>query len=302
MARKQSLDRHGVTITSPDRLLYPDVGVSKRDLVSYYEAVADHMLPHVRRRLLTLRRCPRGADKPCFVQQHPGDTLSDAVRVATIIEESGAEGAHLHVDDLAGLLSLVQLATLEFHGWGSRVDALECPDRLVFDLDPDSDLPWSRVVEAAIMIRDRLTGTDVASWPMLSGGKGIHVVVPLAPGPDWETAAGFAKSLAEALADEQPGAYTTASTKIDRPGRIYLDTLRNERGATAIMPFSTRARAGAPVAMPVTWDELGRVKSAAAFSLADRKAIDRRVKDGMLVDWGGAPQRLPLTGSAPRIP
>lgn len=294
MARKQRLDRHGVTITSPDRLLFPDAGISKRDLVAYYEAVAEHMLPQLRGRLLTLRRCPRGADKPCFVQQHPGNTLPDAVRVVAIIEESGAEGAHLYVDDLAGLLSLVQLATLEFHGWGSRVDALERPDRLVFDLDPDPDLPWRRVVEAAVTIRDNLAAVDIASWPLLSGGKGIHVVVPLAPGPDWEAAGRFARSLAETLADKHPGAYTTTSAKADRPGRIYLDTQRNERGATAIMPYSTRARAGAPVAMPVTWDELAYVKSAATFSLADCKAIEERLKGGSLAGWSGTPQRLPV--------
>ncbi len=283
-----SVTVHGIRISSPDREPYPDAGVSKRDLVAYYERVADRMLPHLRERPLTLIRCPRGVGERCFVQQHAAAGFPDAIRRVRITETSGAEHEHVFVEDIAGILACLQLGVLEFHGWGARAGALEAPDRLVFDLDPDPSVSFGLVVEAARLIRDRLGGDGIAAWPMLSGGKGIHVVVPLA-GADWPAASGYAKRFAQALAADAPERFTAEMAKADRAGRIFVDYLRNERGLTAVMPFSTRAKPAASVAMPVGWDDLDGIDSAQAFTVA-------RVLEGAglpATDWAGAPQRLP---------
>ncbi|GJD51589.1 hypothetical protein OPKNFCMD_4344 [Methylobacterium crusticola] len=174
----------GVRISSPDRAQYPEAGIRKRDLVAYYERVAEAMLPHLRGRPLTLVRCPRGLSGRCFVQQHAAPGFPDAVRRLPVAEASGATREHVYVEDLAGILSCVQMGVLEFHGWGSRAHALEAPDRLVLDLDPDPSVPFRGVVEAARSVRARLLADGLASWPMLSGGKGVHVVVPVA-GAGW---------------------------------------------------------------------------------------------------------------------
>jgi len=278
------LASHGVAVSSPDRELFP--GLSKRDLVRYYEAVADAMLPHVAGRPLTLRRFPRGVTAPGFVQQHDNGGLPGAFRAIDIREAGGEVEPHLYIEDAAGLVAAVQMAVLELHGWGSRIADLDAPDRLVFDLDPDPSVGFAEVKAAARAIRGRLGGVE--SWPMLSGGKGIHVVVPLEPGHDWPAVSGFAKRFAETMAAEEPDAYVAEMSKAERKGRTFVDWLRNERGATAVMPYSTRAKPDAPVAMPIGWDDLDAVDAANAFTA--RRVLDEglRVPDG----WGGTPQRL----------
>lgn len=283
MSEAGTLDIRGVAVSSPDRELFP--GLTKRDLVRYYEAVAGAMLPHIARRLMTLRRYPRGVGAPGFVQQHDNGGLPDAFRSMPVEEAGGEVEPHLYIEDEAGLVAAVQMAMLELHGWGSRVDDLDAPDRLVFDLDPDPSVGFAKVVAAARDIRDRL---PVESWPMLSGGKGVHVVVTLAPGHGWEAVSGFAKRFAELLATEAPDRYIAEMSKAEREGRIFIDWLRNERGATAVMPFSTRAKPDAPVAMPVSWDELDAIKAANAFTV--RHVLD----EGLHVPnaWGAKSQRL----------
>ncbi|WP_407524441.1 non-homologous end-joining DNA ligase [Methylobacterium oryzisoli] len=259
---------HGVRITSPDRRPYPQAKVSKRELVAYYENVSAVMLPHIAGRPLTLIRCPRGVDAPCFVQQHAAPGLPEAIRTVSLTEASGETGAHLYVDDLAGILACVQLGALELHGWGARASALEEPDRLVFDLDPDPSVPFRAVVDAALLIRDHLLEDGLTSWPMLSGGKGVHVVVPLT-GATWPAASAWAKRLAQSLEKQAPDRFTSAMAKAERAGRIFIDYLRNERGATAVMPYSTRAKAGASISMPLSWEELARAPSAQAYTVHD---------------------------------
>lgn len=273
-----------MTISSPDRRLYP--GLTKRDLARYYETVAEAMLPHIARRPLTLKRYPRGVEAPGFVQQHHTNGLPAAFRSIDIREAEGEVEPHLYIDDADGLIAAVQMSVLELHGWGSRVDDLDAPDRLVFDLDPDPSVGFAQVVETAFAIRERLG--DVESWPMLSGGKGVHVVVALEAGHDWETVSGFAKRFAAAMAKAEPEAYIAEMSKADRKGRIFIDWLRNERGATAVMPFSTRAKPDAPVAMPVDWSELRDIEAANAFT------VERVLEDGveMPKGWGAALQRL----------
>jgi len=278
---------HDIRISSPEREQYPEAHVTKRDLVAYYERIADVMLPHIRNRPLTLIRCPRGVGERCFVQQHAAAGFPDAVRRVAITEASGEVEEHFFIEDLAGILACVQMGGLEFHGWGSRVVALEAPDRLVFDLDPDPSVPFRSVVDAAHLIRDRLLNDGITAWPMLSGGKGIHVVVPLT-GADWPSTSAYAKQFAEALERDAPQQFTSDMAKADRQGRIFVDYLRNERGLTAVMPYSTRAKAVASVAMPLDWEQLGSIESAQAFT------VRRILEDGPLqaADWAQIPQHL----------
>lgn len=285
MAKSPTWQAQGVAVSNPDRKLFP--GLSKRDLVGYYEVVADAMLPHIARRPLTLRRYPRGVTAPGFVQQHDNGGLPPPFKSIPIREAEGDVEPHLYIEDAAGLVAAAQMSVLELHGWGSRVGDPEAPDRLVFDLDPHSSVGFGEVVDAAFAIRERLG--KVASWPMLSGGKGVHVIVTLGEGPDWPTVARFAKRFADAMAGAEPDAYIAEMSKAGRKGRIFIDWLRNQRGATAVMPLSTRAKPKASVAMPVGWDQLREIGSADAFTV--RRVLEEGFK--MPGGWGAKPQSLP---------
>jgi bifunctional non-homologous end joining protein LigD len=267
----------GITISSPDRVVFPQQGLTKLELARYYEAVSERMLPDVGNRLLSLVRCPQGRRKSCFYQKHASDGFPDEIRRMEIRESSGEKDDYLYVSDSAGLISAVQMGTLEFHVWWSRIDALERPDRLVFDLDPDEGLSFDRVRAAAFETRDRLADLGLNSLAMVTGGKGIHVVVPLVRRTDAEDAGAFAERFARSVAGEEPERYTAAMSKAKRKNRIFIDWLRNRRGATAIAPYSTRAREGAPVATPVSWAELKSLKAANTFRVAD---VLSRLKDG----------------------
>jgi len=273
VSAKVGLTAQGVEVSSPDRELFP--GLTKRDLVRYYEAVAGAMVPHVRHRLLTLRRFPRGVTAPGFVQQHDNGGLPGAFRSMSVTEAGGALEPHLYIEDAAGLVAGVQMAVLELHGWGSRIEDLDAPDRLVFDLDPDPSIGFREVAAAARAIRERLG--VIESWPLLSGGKGVHVIVTLGHGHDWSAVSGFAKRFAADMAEAEPDLYIAEMSKAERQGRIFIDWLRNQRGATAVMPFSTRAKPGAPVAMPVGWDDLENLDKADAFTV--RRILDDGLPD-----------------------
>jgi bifunctional non-homologous end joining protein LigD len=245
----------GVRLTSPHKVLYAPQGITKLDLARYYEAVADWMLPHVSNRPLTLVRCPAGHDGHCFYQKHMDPSAADSIRRVRVDAEPDAQpyGA---VDSPAGLVSLVQMGVLEIHTWGSRRDRLEQPDRITFDLDPDEGLAWTRVIAAAFEVRDFLRALDLESFLKTTGGKGLHLVVPIRRRNEWDEVKEFARAIAAAVAADAPGRYTTNISKAKRRGRILIDYLRNGRGATAVEAFSTRARSGAPVAAPIRWDEL----------------------------------------------
>ncbi|HZS81506.1 MAG TPA: non-homologous end-joining DNA ligase [Stellaceae bacterium] len=244
-----------VRLTHPDKLLYPEQGISKRRLAEYYESVGAWILPHIAGRPLSLVRCPAGQEKACFYQKHLGPAAPPAIRHVSIREREGP-AAYSLVEDLPGLVALVQIGVLEIHPWGARAADVEHPDRLIFDLDPDPALPWSRVVEAAFAVRDDLAALGFQSFPKTTGGKGLHVVAPIAPKHGWEEVKLFARAFAAAMVDEAPRRYTINPLKKERVGRIFIDYLRNERGATAIAPYSTRARPEAPIAAPLAWSEL----------------------------------------------
>ena len=251
----------GVRITHPDRVLYAPQGITKLALARFYESIADWILPHLRSRPTSLVRCPEGLAGKCFYQKHVGTWAPAALRRVQIREKTKV-GEYLVVDDLAGLIGLVQIGILEIHTWNSVVERLEHPDRLVFDLDPGDDVPWRDVVDAARLLRAYLQDQGLESFLKTTGGKGLHLVVPIASGPGWDDCLVFSRAVAERLAAESPRAFTANVAKRERRGRIYLDYLRNLRGATAVAAFSTRARPGAPVSTPLAWDELGpRIRS-----------------------------------------
>ncbi|WP_120075388.1 DNA ligase D [Aurantiacibacter odishensis] len=283
----------GVKISSRDRVVFPDTGQTKGDLADYYEAVASIMLPFVGHRPVSLVRCPQGRAKNCFFQKHDSGGFGDAVQHVPIREKDGGTEDYLYVEDARGLLQCVQMGTIEFHGWASRSDEVEKPNRMIFDLDPDEGLDFGDVKAAARDIRDRLADLGLTSFAMLSGGKGVHVVAPLSRGHDWEAHKDFARRFAEALSVAEPDRFTATMSKAKRKGKIFIDWLRNQRGSTTVVPYSARARSGAPVAAPIAWNELKGIDSAGHYSIADAKKLIDRAESKSLSGWGFAEQALP---------
>jgi bifunctional non-homologous end joining protein LigD len=241
-----------VRLTHPERILWPEPGITKQGLADFYAEIADWILPHVTGRPLSLLRCPSGTSEKCFFAKHPWAGLDDSVgRV-----EVGEKEPMLVIDDLAGLINMVQAGVVEIHPWGSRTENLEQPDRLIFDLDPGEGVPWSATIAAALEVRGRLADLGLASFVKTSGGKGLHVVVPIAPQAEWDAAKAFTESIASAMAKDHPDKYVATAAKRARPGRIFIDYLRNGRGATAVAPYSTRGLPQASVSTPIAWDEL----------------------------------------------
>jgi bifunctional non-homologous end joining protein LigD len=251
----------GVRITNPDRVLYPAKKITKRDLIDYYLKVAKLMLPHIKGRPLALVRTPDGIGGERFFQKHTTKGWPDAFKPIRIREKSGSD-EYMYIEDEAGLVAAAQMSVVELHILGSRADDVEHPDRLVLDLDPDEDIPFRKVVDAARDLRSRLQKLGLKSFPMVTGGKGIHVVVPLTRGHSWDEHRNFAEALARVMADEEPDRYTAVMSKAKRRGKIYVDYLRNQRGSTAIAPYSSRAKDSASIALPISWPALGRLKNA----------------------------------------
>jgi len=249
-------DKQGVHFTSPDRVEYPGQGVTKGILAAYYAVVAERMLPYIADRPLSLVRCPQGRSKACFFQKHDSGGFPAQMKKVAIAEKDGHVEDYFYIDDLPGLIAGVQMNVLEFHLWGSKRDAVEKPERLIFDIDPDEGLGFDRVKDAAVRIRDELAELGLESFPLLSGGKGVHVIAPLKPGLEWPEVKDFCHGVAVRLAEREPERFVANMAKAKRVGRMFIDYLRNERGSTAISPWSTRSRDGAPCAVPVSWDEL----------------------------------------------
>jgi bifunctional non-homologous end joining protein LigD len=256
-----------VHLTHPDRVYWPDVGVTKQDLAEYYVAVWDHMAPHVVDRPLAIVRSPEGVGGETFFQKHIASNIKQSpLRHAVAAKEHDV----IAVENLDELIALVQSAALEIHVRGSRLKELEICDRIVFDLDPGEGVSWKAVVAAATEVRDRLKAARLKSFAKLTGGKGIHVMVPIA-GADWDTAKDFSGRLAAAMAADSPKLYLAKMTKALRDGRIFIDYFRNSREATAVAAYSTRARAGAPVSMPVSWDALPRTLGGNQYTVLNAK-------------------------------
>jgi bifunctional non-homologous end joining protein LigD len=290
--REETAEVAGVRITHPDRILFEGQGVTKRSLAEYYVAIADRILPHVAGRPLSLVRCPAGQGGECFFQKHASKGFPSAFKPVTIEEKSGTD-EYLYIDDVAGLVSAVQMGVLELHIWGSHVDTLEKPDRIVFDFDPDEAIDFGMVRGAAVEMREALKKLGLESFPMATGGKGIHVVVPLKPERDWDMVKDFAEAIAHMFAEEKPERYLAKASKAERRGKIFVDYLRNGRGSTAIAPFSSRARPGAPVAWPLSWASLGRLKNARPATVETALAMLKRQKSDPWDGYFAAKQSLP---------
>jgi bifunctional non-homologous end joining protein LigD len=258
-------DLAAITLTNPEREMFAGSGVSKLDLAIYYARVGDWLLPEVLRRPVTVLRCPTGDIKDCFYQRHSFAGLPAGVETVDLADEEG-RAAFISITEPKGYLGLTQFGAIEFHLWGCHIDDPEHPDRLIIDLDPDEALPWTRVCDAAEILRDRLQAMGFEVFLRTTGGKGLHLVMALAAGQDWPLVKGFAEAFARAAAQDAPGLFTAVSSKDRRKGRIYIDYLRNGRGASAVASYSLRARPGFPVATPIAWDELRKLSGGGAFN------------------------------------
>jgi bifunctional non-homologous end joining protein LigD len=267
LKRKLIGDRElaAITLTNPEREMFAGSGVTKLDLALHYARVGDWLLPELLRRPVTVIRCPTGDFKDLFYQRHAFAGLPPGVETIELADEE-ERAAFITVTEPRGYLGLPQFGAVEFHLWGCHVDDPEHPDRLVMDLDPDEALPWSRVCDGAEILRGRLEAMGFTPFLRTTGGKGLHLVMALADGAhDWPTVKGFAEAVSRAMAAEHPGLFTAVSSKERRKGRIYLDYLRNARGASAVASYSLRARPRFPAATPIFWDELRSLSGGDAF-------------------------------------
>ena len=282
-----------IKISNPERVLFPDAGVTKGELVDYYRTIGPMMMEWAARRPLSLVRCPQGRARKCFFQKHNTGSFGPHVHQIPIEEKKGEIEDYVYVEDTAGIVACTQMGTIEFHGWGSSVAEVEKPDRLVFDIDPDEGLSFDQVKRTARDLHRHLADMGLQSFAMTTGGKGLHVVVPLTPQAQWPEVKDFAQRFAVALATAEPERFTANLAKVKRKGRIFLDYLRNQRGATAILPYSARARERAPVAAPISWDELEDLQSGAPFTVRDGAELLERASGRALQGWGEASQVLP---------
>jgi bifunctional non-homologous end joining protein LigD len=272
-----------ITISHPDRVVYPDDGLTKQDVADYYTSVMRWFLPGVVGRPTSVIRCPEGTAQACFFQKHMIPGLKH-VGSAKLKEASGAQATYIYPRDASSVLELVQFGVLEFHPWGSTIEQPDRADRVVFDLDPGANVTWDRVVAAARLVRGLLSHLGLESFLRTTGGKGLHVVVPLNPGCPWTQAKGFAQAFASTLAQAHPLEFIATAGKAQRKGLIYVDYLRNSRGATSVASYSLRARSGAPVAMPLRWTELGKLKSGHDF---DMHSAPKRLARLRIDPWAG---------------
>lgn len=285
--------RTSVRISNRERVIFPEGKLTKGQLADYYEIVAPIMLPWAGNRPISLVRCPQGRSKKCFFQKHDAGSFGDDVKQVGIREKDGHDEPYLFVDMPAGLLTCVQMGTIEFHGWGARIEDVEKADRLVFDLDPDEGLEFQDIVSAAFHVQDVLAQMGLTTFPMVTGGKGVHVIAPLTPSAEWPVVKDFAHRFALALAQAEPDRFTAALAKAKRPGRIFIDYLRNQRGATAVMPYSARTREYAPIAVPLTWEELRDLDKPSHWHIGDGAEMVKRAASKNLAHWGRADQILP---------
>jgi bifunctional non-homologous end joining protein LigD len=284
----------GVRLSSPERVLFEELGLTKEALARYYDSVAEWLLPELKSRPLSLVRCPKGPDEGCFYQKHIDKAWAEEIERVPISESDGV-GIYAVANSSAAVVGLVQKGVIELHVWGATTRDLGRPDRMVFDLDPDPALPWREVMAAARATRERLAALGLESFLKTSGGKGLHVAVPLAPKHEWDEVKEVSRALAEAMAAEEPRRFTAKMAKKERGRKIFIDYLRNSPGATTVAAYSVRARKGAPVSTPLHWDELGGRMKPASFHAGN---VARRLQ-GLHTDPWKAFRRTTQTLTAP---
>jgi bifunctional non-homologous end joining protein LigD len=290
--KTMSAAKTNLPLTHPDKILDPESGMTKLMLANYYLAVGDHMLPHIADRPLSIVRCPEGIGKPCFFQKHIGMGLPAGIRSVPVPDKKGGQTEqYVTLNSAEGLVGMAQMGVLEIHPWGSKNDSLERPDRIIFDLDPDESIDWKTLAATANEFRARLEALGLQSFLKTTGGKGLHVVAPIRPENDWPTIKEFAHNFVLGFERKNPALYLTKMTKALRKNRIYLDYLRNDRGSTAVAPYSTRARSGAPVALPLNWKDLNS-KTRPTFHVADFNSWKKRLSRDPWAEMDGVKQRL----------
>jgi bifunctional non-homologous end joining protein LigD len=283
----------GIRLTHPDKVVDPESGLTKQQLMEYLLAASPNILPHIVDRPLSLVRCPEGTGKPCFFQKHIGQGMPEGIEsVAVPDKKTGKPEDYVTLSSARALGGLAQMGVLEFHPWGSRNQSLDKPDRIIFDLDPDPELPWKTVASAAEEVRDRLRAAKLESFVKSTGGKGLHIVAPIRAEHGWEAIKQFARALASQMEAESPDRYLIKMTKSERRGKIFVDYLRNERGATAVAAFSPRARAGCPVAVTLEWAELRSMRSLPHFRVLDFDRWQNRLKSDPWMKLSSVRQRL----------
>ena len=280
----------GVRLSNPDKILYPEQGITKSDLADYYVAVAERILPHVAYRPVTMVRCPTGRGTKCFYQRHAGSGVPEQLGEVTV---PGFDEPYLYIRDVAGLIAMVQMGVLEMHPWAVTVEHPDRADRVIFDLDPAEGLGFEEVIRAAKEVRDRLEALGLESFVKTTGGKGLHVVVPIEPTAEWRDVKSFAKGVSAAMAADSPERYLTRISKAERAGRIFIDYLRNDPTSTAVAPYSTRSRAGAPVAMPVRWDQVKAGLDPCDYTVATVPKLVRRQRSDPWAAMFDVRQTLP---------
>jgi bifunctional non-homologous end joining protein LigD len=278
---------HGVKITHPDRIVFEE-RITKGDVARYYAAVAPFLLREIHNRPISLLRCPSGIKADCFYQRNVGFGLGMNVH-PFLWEYKGRKYKYIYVKDEKGIMEMIQMGVIEIHPWGATIDKIHTPDRMIFDLDPDPSVPFSDVKKAALEIRDRLKQAGLESFLKCTGGKGLHIIVPLAPAKNWDEVKGWASAFAHTLVEEAPDRYVATITKSKRAGKILIDYFRNDYTATGIAGYSLRARPGAPVAVPLEWQELADLESGSQFGM---EAVLQRIQSQQVP--GALPkQRLP---------
>jgi bifunctional non-homologous end joining protein LigD len=288
----------GVRLTSPDKVLWPEADITKEMLARYYAEHATHILPYLKDRPLSYLRCPEGREGQCFFQKHRNEGMPEEIDTVDIEEKDGEVKPYLVLRSAKALVASAQVGAMELHVWGARADDVQKPERIVFDLDPDTSLKFNDVRDAAFEVRDVLNAAGLKSYPLLTGGKGVHVVIPIARRNSWDEVKAFARGFAEAMSAANSERYVSQASKAKREGRIFIDWLRNGFGATAVAPYTVRARENAPVAAPITWAELKSVDSAAEWTLM---TMGRRLKAQKSDPWAGyAAVRQSLTSEIRR--
>jgi bifunctional non-homologous end joining protein LigD len=283
----------GVRITHPDKLMFPALGLTKRDIAAYHEGVARWMLPHLKGRPLTLVFCPTGVGASCTYLRHSKVWGPKAIRRVKIQEKTKV-GEYMVVDTTEGLISLTQMNVLEIHTWNSTVDHLEQPDRIVLDLDPGQRVTWPQVIAGARKMRAILAKLRLTAWIKTTGGRGLHLVLPIVPDHDWSDCLEFARALATLMVEQEPDKYTVDFRKIGREDKILIDYLRNNRTNTSICAFAVRAREGAPVSMPIDWADLKPSLNPARFTMTSAPAYLAKRRADPWRDYWRSKQRLKL--------